>query len=264
MKLRVRRFRRSVFLAGLAAVALVLGGCVYLRLLQLKLQLGDFEKNFAVATDDGLALTFNHPVLLDEDVEKFFHWVPDSRQRIGTAEKWHFAWVKNAASAGRDESPTEIAFDLYFNHRKLVKIVAPERFFAATMPKSLALAAVRSLGHAKVDQKKRTADSTIGSAELQNAATDRFLSEDGLLDALGKPTSIVTHDETVEWRYEFAPISSRQRFGDGGVVDVTFTLDAVTRKVRLMKGRTVFGSIVFDTTHVGAGATGNMRAALPE
>jgi hypothetical protein len=264
MKVRARRFRRSIFLAGLAAVALVLSGCVYLRLLQLKLQLRDFEKNFAVATQEGLALTFNHPVLFDEDVETFFHWVPDSRQRIGSAEKWHFAWVKHAAEPERGESSAEIAFDLYFNDHKLVKVVAPERFFAATMPKSLALAALRSLGHANVDQKKRTADSTIGSAELQSAAADRFLSEDGLLEALGKPTSIVTREGAVEWRYEFAPISSRQRFGDSGVVEVTFTLDAVTRKVRLMRGRTVFGSIVFDTTYVDGDATGNMRAALPE
>ena len=258
------RFRRLTLLAGLAVTALFLGGCVYLHLLQLKLQLAHFDRNFVVDTHDGLALTFKHPMLLDEDVEQFFRWVPDSRQRIGTAEKWHFAWEKQANPAEHEASSVELAFDLFFVDHKLVKVVAPERFFAATMPKSLALSALRSLGHANIDRKKRRADSTISSQELQNAAADRFLTGKGLLDALGEPGTRVRKDGTEIWRYQFAPVSQRQKFGDSGVVDVTFTLDAVTQKVRLMQGHTMFGSITFDTTHTGSGATGNMRAALPE
>ena len=250
-----------MLLAGLAATALLFSGCVYLHLLQLKLQLAHFDKNFAVDTHDGVALTFNHPMLLDEDVESFFKWVPDSRQRIGQVEKWHFAWVKDKPAGESDT--VELAFDLFFIDHKLVKIVAPERFFAATMPKSLALAALRSLGHAEVNKENRSASSTISSQELQTAAADRFLTGDGLRDALGPPNTRSTKGDTLEWHYRFSPISQRQKFGDSGVVDVTFTLDAATRKVKVMKGRTMFGSIVFDTTHVGPNDTGTMHAALP-
>lgn len=258
-----RGFRRTVIFPLLAAGLLFLSGCVYLHLLELKLQLAHFERNFAADTHDGLALTFNHPMLLDEDVESFFNWVPDSRQRIGRAEKWHFAWVKDRAPGDRDGESVELAFDLFFIDHKLVKIAAPERFFAATMPKSLALAALRSLGHADVNQEQRSATSTISSQDLQTAAADRFLTGDGLLDALGQPDTRAAKDNTIEWHYQFSPISKHQKFGDSSVVDVTFTLDAATRKVKLMKGRTMFGSIVFDTTHVGPNNTGHMQAALP-
>lgn len=262
--MRLSGIRRFVLRCTVAGGLLLLSGCVYLHLLQLKLQLLNFEKNFAVDTRDGLALTFNHPMLLDEDVASFFNWVPDSRQQIGTAEKWHFAWVKDKAAGSTETDVVELEFDLYFTDHKLVKIVAPERFFAATMPKSLALAALRSLGHADVNKEKRSASSTIGSQDLQAAAADRFLTEDGLLEALGEPGTRTAKDNAEEWHYTFAPASARQRFGDSGAVDVTFTLDPATRKVRLMKGRTMFGSIVFDTTHVGPNDTGTMHAALPQ
>lgn len=256
---------RTLLLIALGAIALLFSGCVYLRLLQLKLQLGDFEKNFAVDTRDGLALTFKNPMLLDEDVEKFFRWVPDGRQKSGTAEKWHFAWIKDSAPAEAAQPPVEITFDLFFSEGKLVKIVAPEKFFAATLPKSLALAGLRSLGHAKVDKEKRRADSTISSDELKDAAADRFLTRTGMLEALGQPSSPPTTKDDLEvWRYQFSPISKKQRFGDSGVIEVTFTLDPATGKVRLMDGKTMFGRIVFDTTNVGPGATGTMKTALPK
>jgi len=203
-------------------------------------------------------------MLLDEDVESFFHWIPDTRTHIGSAEKWHFAWIKEKAPDDHDHDSVELAFDLFFVDHKLVKIVAPERFFAATMPKSLALAALRSLGHADVNKEQRSASSTISAQDLQTAATDRFLTAGGLLEALGQPGTRTTKDAAVEWHYQFAPISKRQKFGDSSVVDVTFTLDPATQKVRLMKGRTMFGSIVFDTTHVGPNDTGTMHAAVPQ
>lgn len=258
------RRSRVLRLIVLGALTLLCGGCVYLRLLQLKLQLSDFDKNFAVDVRDGLALTFKNPVLLDEDVEAFFHWVPDTRQKIGTAEKWQFAWIKDPAADEAGQPPLQIGLELFFSEHKLVKIVAPERFFAATIPKSLALAALHSLGHAKIDEKKREASSTIGTEALQTAAADRFLSRPGLLAALGRPTTQTAKEGIEEWHYQFSPISKRQRFGDSGVVNVAFTLDATTGKVRVMKGRTMFGEITFDTTNVGPGATGTMNTALPK
>lgn len=256
--------RRLLPLLALTAVALLCSGCVYLRLLQLKLQLGDFDKNFAVDARDGLTLTCKNPVLLTKDVEEFFHWVPDVRQKSGSAEKWHFAWVKDPSAHLPNQPALEIGLDLFFSDGKLVKVVAPEKFFAASMPKSLALAALHSLGHAKVDKKKRQADSTITAEELQTAAADQFLTRPGLLAALGPPTTQTAKDGVDEWRYQFSPASKRQRFGDSGELEVTFTLDSVTGRVRLMKGRTMFGGITFDTTNIGPNAKGTMNAALPK
>lgn len=253
--------RRLVLVASVVACALLLSGCVYLRLLQLKWQLADFDRHFAVESGDGLAVTFRNPVLLDEDVERFFRWVPEERTRVGRAERWRFRWVKPESRADGGRPPAEFVVELMFVNRKLVKFSAPETFFAATIPKSLALAALRSLGDAKVDRKARRAESVIEPADLQMAAADPFLSAAGLREALGAPTVRSHVDGFEEWRYEFAPASARQRAGDSGVVEVRFTLDPATERVRRMQGRTVFGAVVFDTTNVGPRATGTMQVA---
>lgn len=257
------RLPRWVAAAALVVLVFALSGCVYIRLLQLKHQLADFDRNFEVETGEGLSIICKNPVLLDEDVETFFHWVPDSRRQINTAERWDFRWVKDRVAADGDRPPAEISVDLVFSNHKLVKLHAPENFFAATLPKSLALAALRSLGGAKVDRGNRRADSTLASEDLATAAADRFLTEDGVTAALGAPVTRAGSAAEPEWQYRFTPVSKHQRFGDSGVLEVLFRFDPATHHVRLMKGKTAFGAIVFDTTHVGPGDTGHMVSGLP-
>lgn len=255
----MRLARRCVPAFGLLACALLLSGCVYLRLLRLKWQLAEFDRNFAVQTADGLALTFKQPVLLDEDVESFFRWIPDTRQRSGDAEQWRFRWIKQPA-AEDGEAVVEFAVELMFVDHRLVRLSAPETFFAATMPKSLALAALRSLGSAQIDRKNRRAESTLSSTDLEMAAAEAFLTAQGVTAALGAPGMRRETGGLLEWRYEFRPASAQQRVGNSGAVDITFLIDPSTQRVRVMKGQTVFGTVVFDTTRVGAGATGSVQA----
>ena len=251
---------RVLLTIGLVIGLLLCSGCVYLHLLQLKLQLADFDKNFEVDARDGLTLTFKNPVLLDEDVQSFFKWTPDTRKSVGMAERWHFRWVKDRVAADGGRPPVELAIDALFSEHKLVRLSAPEAFFAASMPKQLALAAIRSLGHANVDKEKRRADSQLSASDLEAAAADRFLTENGILAALGAPVEKRGTATAPEWWYHFTPGSSHQHFGDGGAVDMTFTLDASTHRVLLMKGKTAFGSVVFDTTKTAQG--GNVQAGI--
>lgn len=259
------RRRRTLLLAGLLATACLLGGCVYWHLLQLKLQLNHFDKNFAVDTRDGLAITFKDPVLLDEDLETFFKWepAPDARYREGAHERWHFAWVKEAPASEAGKPPIDVGFDVILENHTLVKVSVPERTFAATMPKKLALGLMRSLGHAQIDEKNRQANSTIDSAALQSAAAERFLSKVGLLAALGRPTSESAEAGLPIWHYEFVPASKEQRFSRNGTVSIHFTLDPATGKVRVMKGRTMFGTINFETANVGPKAIGTVKMGDP-
>ena len=251
---------RVLLTLGLVTGILLCSGCVYWHLLQLKLQLADFDKNFEVDARDGLSLTFKNPVLLDEDVQSFFRWAPDTRNSVGTAERWHFRWVKDRVAADGDRPPVELTIDAMFSEHKLVRFSAPEAFFAASMPKQLALAAIRSLGHANVDKERRQADSQISASDLDAAAADRFLTEGGILAALGAPVEKRGSAAAPEWWYHFTPGSSHQHFGDGGAVDMTFTFDASTQRVLLMKGKTAFGSVNFDTTKTAQG--GNMHTGF--
>lgn len=60
--------KRIIFLFLLGALLVPLGGCVYLRLLEVKHQLADFEKHCVLENRDALAVIFLKPVLRKEDI----------------------------------------------------------------------------------------------------------------------------------------------------------------------------------------------------
>ncbi|MSU23115.1 MAG: hypothetical protein EXS32_04745 [Opitutus sp.] len=244
------RSRRLVPALLLAACALVLGGCVYLRLLQLKRQLAEFDRYFETDLRDGLKLTFKEPVLLDGDIENFFKWKPESRQRAGAAERWHFRWVKDRVAADGATPPYELQVDLLFAEHQLTKIILPEPFFVF-IPKRFVLAGLRSLGHASVDQAKRTAR----AAMQESGATDpgaRPLTQASLSGLIGAPNEIKGDAIAPRWCYGFAAASPEQKLGRSGRIDMTFTLEAATGKVRRIQGGFVTGMIDLGLTDEAA------------
>src|SRR5262245_8179456 len=95
------RFRRTTGALALGAISLLLGGCVYLRLLQLKRQLADFDKNFTVQLTPGLRLNCLNPVVLADDL-KFLGFYPASTRTLGAAEQWTIRWIKEPAANVRE------------------------------------------------------------------------------------------------------------------------------------------------------------------
>src|SRR3954470_11819852 len=92
---------RWKLMAGLLAATFLFSGCVYLRLLQVKRQLGDFDRFFALDRHEGLRISCLTPVLLTGD----FRWLgitPETIKRLGQSEEWHVRWVKDVP-AGANE-----------------------------------------------------------------------------------------------------------------------------------------------------------------
>jgi hypothetical protein len=228
-------WRIPVLLAG-ALVCLTLGGCIYLRLLELRNQLAGFDRYFETDLRDGVKISCRKPVLLDEDMA-FFQLVPESRARVGVAERWHFRWVKDYAVAGENPRNYEVAVDFIFVDHKLTRVILPERLFAF-IPKRFFLAIVRAFGHARFDKEKRTASTSVREDLGPNQIPPQLVRND-LVALLGAPMETKTTEAGILWRYRYRAASSSQR---SGRIDVTFTLNPATPKVRRIQGR------VFDAT----------------
>jgi len=235
-----RRIGRGVALAAGAAACLLLGGCIYLRLLELKHQLADFDRYFTVDLHDGLKLTCREPVLLDEDMA-FFHLAPESRQRAGVAERWHFRWVKANAAPGEDPRDHEMSVDFIYVNHKLTSVLLPERFFAF-MPKPFFVAMVKSFGQAKVDEARRTATASV-HLDLGAGTPPPRLSRADLTAMLGPPLETHETPAGLLWRYRYQAASPAQH---SGWIDVTFTLDPATHAVRHIHGVVFNGRIDLD------------------
>jgi hypothetical protein len=244
-------FGRTLGLLAGGALCLLLGGCIYLRLLELRNQLADFDRYFSTDLRHGVTIICRQPVLLDQDMA-FFRLTPASRTRIGVAERWHFRWVKNPPSPGEDPAQHEISADFIFVDHKLTRVILPPRLFAF-VPKGFFLQMVRAFGHARLDRATRTASAQVHTAYGPGDEPPR-LTRGSLTALLGTPTTVARQPDAVLWRYRYRAASPDQH---SGYIDVTFTLDPATGVVRRVEGVVFNGRIDLDfagpPAHAAAG-----------
>ena len=229
-----RRWKAFTFAAVVGATALLLGGCVYLRLLQVKHQMGDFDRNFRVQTDDGVRITCVNPVLLADDI-RWLGLVPEQVRRVGTAEQWRVRWVKQLPPTVHEDGAFDIVVELLFVEHKLTRVSIPERYFAV-MPKSLLIDLLRSLGGAKVNRGAR-------SVEAQLAAARPNLP--GIQKLLGRPSSESTSGGETTFRYKYVPVTKGGLAG-AAVFDMTVHFNDATGQMTRWEGQTPVGHIGFN------------------
>jgi hypothetical protein len=221
--------------AGLmAVVALLLGGCVYLRLLELKHQIAAFDRNFTVQTDDGVRIVCEHPVLLSDDV-RWIGLAPEQTKRVGQAEAWQVRWVKQLPPEVHEQGAFDIMIDLLFAEDKLTRVSIPERYFAV-MKKSLLIDLLRSLGGAHVDKDRRSIEAQLASARPDLPEIAKLL---------GEPTSRATEANHTVLRYRYVPVTT-SRLARAAVFDMTLTFDSAHGQMLRWQGHTPVGDVGFN------------------
>lgn len=216
---------------------LLLTGCVYLRLLELKKQLADFDRHFTVQTTEGLRLNFLHPILLKDDI-RWMGLSPSTTRTLGTAERWRMRWIKEPAPGVREANPFEIVFDFYFTNGKVSGLTFSESYFAL-MPKQVVIAGLRSLGGASVDKKNRSVESTVALPASEVPPPVR--PNRAMLTALlGLPTEQSSAGDTITLRYRCLPDAPD---GKGKEIDLRLVFDAKTDALLRTIGRMPFGNV---------------------
>lgn len=219
---------------GLVAATCLLSGCVFVRLLELKHQLGDFDRNFSVATDDGVRIICRHPVLLTDDV-RWLGLTPESERAIGHAVAWDVRLVKQLPPSIHEAGAFDIVVRLYFADDKLTRVAIPERYFTL-MPKKFLLDLLRSLGGSRVDRQKRSVEAQLAGHRPDLPAIQSLL---------GRPTSeTTTGGETIS-HYRYAPIG-RSGVVHAAVLEMTVYFDKITGDMVRWQGHTPVGTVGFN------------------
>jgi hypothetical protein len=228
-------WRRAVGALSLAASALLLGGCVYLRLLEVKRQLAQFDRHFLLKTDDGLRLTCLTPVLEADDI-RWLGLRPESIKRLGQAEQWHVRWVKQLPPGKTESGAFHIAVDLSFTQGKLTGIAIPERYFQL-LPKSFVIGVIRSVGGARIDKSDRSAE-----AAVTDAAALARPDLPGIDKVLGMPTEERLEGNVAIQRYRYVTATTEPK---PGVFEMTLRFDDASGQLLHWQGRTPVGNIAF-------------------
>jgi hypothetical protein len=231
--IRTRRAR----LALLIATTLLLSGCVYLRLLELKKQLGKFDEFFGIQTNDGLAILCHHPVLLSDDVR----WIglkPENTKKLGLAEQWRVRWVKQLPPGIKEDVEFDITLELTFTENKLTRIAIPEKYFAV-LPKRFLVGVIKSLGSGRVDKAGRKIEAAVTAAEIAAARPNL----PGIDKLLGKPSEEREEGSTTIVRYRYMPSTKES---GAAAFDMYLTFDTKTGELVKWQGLTPVGKIGFD------------------
>lgn len=231
-----RAGKRLPAIAGLLAVTLLLSGCVFLRLLELKKQIGQFEKHFVLQTHEGIRIICQTPVLLDDDV-RWLGMRPETTRRLGRAEEWQMRWTKDLPPGVTDSGTFFIGLQLVFTEGKLSSVTIPETYFAL-IPKSFVITMLKSMGGGAVDKAGRKLESTV-AADAVRAARPKLPAIDKVL---GKPTEERTEGVYSIQKYVYRPVSKEP---GGGTFEMTLRFNTTTGDLVHWHGKMPVGNISF-------------------
>lgn len=194
------RFRKKLFFKTLLALPLLLAlsGCVYLRLLEAKHQLADFERNFRVqVTNDYLHLDFLNPVILSEDFRYLTKLHPSRIEKLPHGYRWYldFHQIDNHGQPGKT-----IVFGMTFNGKDKLSGWDFSPVFLEIAPATFLEASIRSLGHGKVDQGRRQLK--VDPEDLPKVSTPPP-NRHRILEVLGTPGQEYVKDGMTAYVYRF-------------------------------------------------------------
>lgn len=231
------RFYRGAFASVLVAAALLLSGCVYLRLLTLKNQLGSFEKNFAIESTDGILLICKDPVLLGDDL-RWLGVEPKSIKKAADAETWHARWVKEPPAGVKEAVEYDVELFARLADRRVQSVQIPERYFEF-FSKQLFLNLLRSTGAAQIDRDSRKAEVKTAETPETKATRPQFAD---IRKMLGAATEQTEENGQIRCMYRYRPDSPN---GKGKPIEVTFGFDAASGELRRLTGKLPKGTVSF-------------------
>ncbi len=155
-------FQRLALMLGFASALLCLGGCIWLRLLDMKSQMEDFDRWFSVPEGLPYTLIAKKPVLEPADPE-FIFGGPPTLVEPATAdrdERRIWRWVKVAMPGDPPAAGEPLDMAATVKDGKVNAFIVPLRF-SGLVPRAPMLELMRAFGKAKVDRATRSAKSDV-------------------------------------------------------------------------------------------------------
>ncbi|MFH1022465.1 MAG: hypothetical protein V1809_03685 [Planctomycetota bacterium] len=213
--------RLRITLVPILLCTMTLSGCrigSFLRLLALKEQLIDFDRNVDYRHDeetDTIHFEIAKPSLRDSDVVYFISQ-PSSRERTNeTHENWLYRFVKQEVTEP-DETLRHIDVDLLLRNGELHAGAFSARYYRF-MPERVFMDLIRALGRGDVDRKKKSISALL---KVQDPP-DNILRQSQCLAVFGIPTRAENRTEGGEiliYRYQCAAAAEKPPKGEGRFV----------------------------------------------
>lgn len=220
----------------IGAACLLLSGCVYLRLLELKKQFSRFDENFTVLATEDLTIHCLNPVLKADDLR----WIgaePKLITQREEGEEWLIRWVKEPAPGVTEEHIYAMELTACFADERVVEARIPKRYLEY-VSKDLFLNMLRSTGKAKVNRDEQNAEAQTEAPTA--AAMPKLSSIQGMM---GEPTRKENAPGQIIhfYRYRLDLVESKAK-----PIEVSFIFDSATGELRRFTARLPRGTLNYD------------------
>lgn len=164
-------------------------------MLDVRDQLTDFETNFDLNDERGLALVFKNPVLLSDDVIWLMKGSPVSVKPEQDGQLWTYVFQKQHTVSQEEGNSYDIPILMVMQDDKLTEITFPKRFL-----KNLSIPLLKkmlaSMGNADISKLSKSASSQYTGKDSSEIPTS-----DNVIETLGIPYEVEDQGDNSKLSY---------------------------------------------------------------
>lgn len=234
MNNKLGRFLRLLLIIGVLSS---MTGCLeWFHAYQTYQQMDEFDRYFAVTSNNDFTVHFKKPKLLSEDFVALGKLHATSEQQTADGKKWRYMWRKIDKS-GNLISP-EISFYLELAFDKTDKITdwTFSNLFLQIAPPDFLEASFRSLGGAEINEEKQQLRAKADQLEKVAAHLPKKAT---VIQKMGEPLEIEDQDQQEIYKYHFH-LDARdveEGYEDRTLSEIKLTFDKATSDMIKMSGR---------------------------
>lgn len=213
-------------------------GCVYLRLLEFKRQLADFDQYFQVEAGDDFTLIFKKPILYRDDFNYLTKLQPSGTEHLpsGTRSFYEF---KKIDSEGRIAEPhVDLRLTLNFNKDDILTHWTYSPIFLAMVPAEFLEVSLRSLGSSKINRSKRQVKADLSKMGEIKAQVP---TKNDIGSVLGAPLQVIPreNEERLLYRFKLQTTTEEQDAEERQFTLVKLDFNSQTQQLLKVSGRFV-------------------------
>ncbi|MGY6277730.1 hypothetical protein [Methylomonas sp. MgM2] len=233
----MKRFKRLSHLIVIAILLSTQTGCLeWFHAYQTYLQMEEFDRYFAVTSDDKFTVHFKDPKLFSEDFVALAKLHASSEENTAVGKRWLY-WFHKLDKDNKVVNP-EISFycELIFNQEDKVIQWSFSKLFLQIAPPEFLEASFRSLGGAEINEGKKQ---LRAKAEFRDKVAADLPKKSAVLANLGEPLEIEDQDKEEIYKYQFRLDAKdvEEGYEDRTLSEVKLTFDKTTNELIKMAGR---------------------------
>ncbi len=188
----MRKRYNTLLFVSLVIILFCSQGCVYLRLLNLKHQLSNVDRNFEFRNNNGLVLIFKNPILYREDIQFLACIGPTRTVKKESGLEMQYTYRKETRgriTTGNDLSSITVRVGI--NSSDKAESVTFPMEFLALMPKAFFRSLMTAVGKGKIDRKKKSL--TAQWTDVRTASGTKIVTVPGrkeIRSTLGVPSVV--------------------------------------------------------------------------